>query len=277
MIFRSRAIHVALAAVAATALISLLGASNGAPSAAEFAALALQTERALAATEVANLMGRYTFLQLSDLQNETAQLYALKTEGVSVELPTGGAIVSGDHVKAFYAQSAAMPKPDGQFRLHPIQDPIIVVAGDGKTAKGVFLSLGAGANSIDDDGVWSWVKYGVDFIKEEGVWKIWHLHGYPLLSTSYYKSWTASAKERAAGGGKPGGPAGGGGPGGAPPAGAGAGPAGAARGGPPGGGGMMQPDRPAREVQWEYNGKGLPPLQPALPEPYQSFDPAKAY
>ena len=40
---------------------------------------------------------------------------------------------------------------------------------------------------------------------------------------------------------------------------------------------MMQPDRPARETPWEYNGKGLPPLQPALPEPYQTFDPAKAY
>ncbi|MFT3905274.1 MAG: nuclear transport factor 2 family protein [Steroidobacteraceae bacterium] len=263
------------------ACVPLLGASEAGNAGDEIAQLRLQLERERAVNEVSNLMSTYTYLQFSDLQNETANLYALKTPGVSVELPSGGAMVGGDHVKAFYAQSQKSTKPDGQFRLHPMQTPVIVVAGDGKTAKGVFLSLGAGANSIDDEGVWAWVRYGVDFIKEDGVWKIWHLHGFPILSTSYSKSWTVSAKERAAGGGR-GGPPGGGG--GAPAGGsAGAPPGGGApggAGGPPpggGGGGMMQPDRQDKEKMWEYNGKGLPPLQPALPQPYETFDPATAY
>ena len=33
------------------------------------------------------------------------------------------------------------------------------------------------------------MKYGVDFIKEKGVWKIWHLHLHGIFMASYYKSW----------------------------------------------------------------------------------------
>lgn len=251
----------------------LEAAGSKQPSATEYATLLKELERQRAATEVQNLMGRYTFYQLADKQVETGDLYALKTPGVSVELPSGGAYVGGDHVKAFYARSAASKKPEGMFHLHPIQTPVVEVAGDGKTAKGVFLSLGAGANSGDDQGAWTWVKYGVDFIKEDGVWKIWHLHGYPIFSTSFYKSWTDSAKEKAAGGGRQGGPppqgsAQAGGPqgaGGPPPQGA---------GGPPA---QVPFDRPSKEEMWSYNGKGVPPMQPTLPVPYETFDPATAY
>ncbi len=237
------------------------------PTAAEYSQLLKEMERQQAVTAVQNLMGRYTYYQFADKQIETGELYALKTPGVKVELPSGNPAIGGEAVKAFYAASAKSNKAEGMFHLHPMQTPVVEVAGDGKTAKGVFLSLGAGAHSGDDAGVWAWVRYGVDFIKEDGQWKIWHLHAYPIFSTSFYKSWTDSAREKAAGGGKPAMPQGAGGP-----------PAGGAQGGPQGGGPQGAPQGAGNRVEpWSYNGKGLPPLEPVPPTPYQTFDPATAY
>ncbi len=60
-------------------------------------------------------------------------------------------------------------------------NPIIEVAGDGKTAKGMWNSNGPGLNTSVRDGklvvsgMWFWRSYYVDFVKEEGKWKIWHI------------------------------------------------------------------------------------------------------
>jgi SnoaL-like domain len=60
-------------------------------------------------------------------------------------------------------------------------NPIIEVAGDGKTAKGMWNSNGPGLNTSVKDGklvvsgMWFWRTYYVDFVKEEGKWKIWHI------------------------------------------------------------------------------------------------------
>lgn len=60
-------------------------------------------------------------------------------------------------------------------------NPIIEVAGDGKTAKGQWNSNGPGLNTSVRDGklvvsgMWFWRTYYVDFVKEDGEWKIWHI------------------------------------------------------------------------------------------------------
>ncbi len=73
----------------------------------------------------------------------------------------------------------------GQLLLHVTTTAIIEVAEDGLTAKGFWYSpgmiaeSGSSANTI-------WEAYGVDFIKEDGEWKIWHLHMYTDFMGSYY-------------------------------------------------------------------------------------------
>ena len=60
-------------------------------------------------------------------------------------------------------------------------NPIIEVAGDGKTAKGMWNSNGPGLNTSVKDGklvvsgMWFWRTYYVDFVTEDGKWKIWHI------------------------------------------------------------------------------------------------------
>ena len=37
---------------------------------------------------------------------------------------------------------------------------------------------------------WAWLKYGADFVKEDGKWKFWHLMVFGLFFTPYDKPWT---------------------------------------------------------------------------------------
>lgn len=66
----------------------------------------------------------------------------------------------------------------GTAMVHTITTPVIELAEDEATAKGMFYSLGACTEIDPDQGpkaFWVWEKYAADFVKEEDGWKIWHL------------------------------------------------------------------------------------------------------
>jgi hypothetical protein len=74
--------------------------------------------------------------------------------------------------------------PVGTFGIHMNTTPVIIVAGDGKSAKGIWYSPGpimsyTGQKDKDGNdlagGMCFFEKYGADFVKEDGVWKIWHI------------------------------------------------------------------------------------------------------
>lgn len=65
----------------------------------------------------------------------------------------------------------------GALLMHSLTTPLIEVAADGKTAQGMWYSLGQVTNAGPDGkatGQWMHERYAVDFIKEEAGWKIWH-------------------------------------------------------------------------------------------------------
>ena len=80
----------------------------------------------------------------------------------------------------------------GSLIMHTLTTPIIEVAGDGKTAKGMWYSPGQ-VTEIGSDGkplaMWMWEKYGVDFVKEDGKWKLWHIHMYTDFAVPPGNSW----------------------------------------------------------------------------------------
>lgn len=75
----------------------------------------------------------------------------------------------------------------GQLLLHVTTTSIIEVAKDGKTAKafwyspGMIMETGQSAGAI-------WEIYGADFVKENGVWKLWHLHMFTDFGGSFFVS-----------------------------------------------------------------------------------------
>ena len=73
----------------------------------------------------------------------------------------------------------------GQLLLHVTTTAIIEVAEDGQTARGFWYSpgmikeTGSGASAMYE-------AYGADFVKEEGGWKLWHLHMYTDFGGSFF-------------------------------------------------------------------------------------------
>ena len=66
----------------------------------------------------------------------------------------------------------------GYTSVSPYIAPAIQVAGDGKTAKGMWYSIGMVTEGKPDGSVdanWLCTKIAMDFIREAAGWKIWHV------------------------------------------------------------------------------------------------------
>jgi len=95
------------------------------------------------------------------------------------------------------------------------------VAEDRRTAKGIWIAAGVesgltseqqaanapdylfekgeqAGNSVHGRRVWAhWVqmKYGVDFIRQDGAWRIWHFRCFEISRARFDKNWIALAAE----------------------------------------------------------------------------------
>lgn len=144
----------------------------------------------------------------------------------------------------------------GWMKMHTLCTPYIVVAGDGKTAKGTWESPGFATMPIDGklQAVWMWERFAADFIKEDGKWKIWHFNAMSQFNTPYEKSWVTNALEPKAMGGS-------------------------LMGGPPGGGSEPPALSPVRNEP--FNPRKLcgtlSPNFPPQPEPYETFSETFSY
>jgi hypothetical protein len=147
--------------------------------------------------EIENLMAKYAYLHTAGRHEETAELFAKKTPGVRVNL--GGVYEGTEGVRRAMVethQAMNVGKPGFLF-VHTQTTSVIEVAGDGKTAKGVWMSPGLETRKNPETGkfvaYWLWGNYAVDFVKEDGKWRFWHFHVYPYMAAPYDKSWTDAA------------------------------------------------------------------------------------
>lgn len=102
-----------------------------------------------------------------------------------------------ESIKEYYGQTYTRESTMGTYMWHAATSSIIEVAGDRKTAKGVWYSPGV-VGAFEDgpvDFMWMFEKFGVDFIMEDGRWKIWHMHIYTDAA------WPVGDKIRSSGGG----------------------------------------------------------------------------
>lgn len=65
----------------------------------------------------------------------------------------------------------------GMLDYKPVDTPVVEIAGDGETAKGIWCIRGSHAQMTTSGpvGMWEWGWFAVDFIREGGEWKIWHM------------------------------------------------------------------------------------------------------
>lgn len=80
----------------------------------------------------------------------------------------------------------------GTSMMHTVTTNLIVVADDGKTAKGLFYSPGQVSQTPlgNPDANWMWERYAMDFIKIDGKWRIWHFNVFTDFSVVPGGDWT---------------------------------------------------------------------------------------
>jgi hypothetical protein len=265
-------------------------------------------EAALAAIRVQNVMSEHEYLHAAGMNlEEVDALWVSPTgeyaktacffspgwvmQGVATVRKAYGEGHASDKEKAFeelkkvYPELANMDAKTagigGEFAMHTSTTPVIEVAGDGKTAKGIWYSPGLGltphvnGDSVQVGSIFFWEKYAGDFVKENGQWKIWHLGMYYDFTPSFPESMTAKLNKGTASaqaGGQ-------GGPGGAPPQGGGAQqqdnrekgekmtPEEIAKGG------MLQ--NPYKYPNWSPDRKNV--ITPKFPAPYYTFSETFSY
>lgn len=86
----------------------------------------------------------------------------------------------------------------GVLHARPLDTPVIEIAGDGQTAKGMWSIHGMNADLTPAGQVsyWEWAKVAVDFVKEDGVWKVWHMLYLRDLYVPCGESWADAAEKK---------------------------------------------------------------------------------
>ena len=168
-----------------------------------------EIERLQAVNEIQNLMSRFEYLSTSGQNLKIWEMFAQKTPGVAAHFESWGHWEGTKGIQRIYGPGG-LYDPDrenadqhGKLIVHTLTTPVIEVSGDCNTAKGVWTAPGfitLRERELGHDGKknpkagqfigrWSWYKYGIDFVKEDGKWKFWHFRVSPLIACGIEKSW----------------------------------------------------------------------------------------
>lgn len=130
--------------------------------------------------EIEQLMGRRVILDANEARAREFEELWVKSPEHEESMCYGGTLgfyVGKKAVYGYYVEEHKKRLTDngeGSFSVAPLRTPAIQVAGDRQSAKGIWYSMGLAACD-GGDVVWVCKKVAVDFLKEDGRWKIWHL------------------------------------------------------------------------------------------------------
>ena len=149
-------------------------------------------------TAIANIMGAFTFLNCYKQHKRQFENWSHNEPTITLN---GGKYVGYEAVKAFfvdYHEAQTRWANETMRKLFPEElggksdeeiwavgsntvlnftTPLIEVAFDGQTAKGMWYVYGSTTEvySTGPKAAWNFGRCAVDFVKEDGVWKIWHM------------------------------------------------------------------------------------------------------
>ena len=152
--------------------------------------------------EIKDLISRHAYYQSSDLRElelDTLWVQSRENQRTATLGSNWGFYVGMPEIKRYYVQNHRKHRQDqlkpyiaagvltecgdenlgfGCWDMHTISSPLLQLAGDGKTARGLWydcgqLTVGSPDGTADENFIFGLVA--VDFIKENGKWKIWHM------------------------------------------------------------------------------------------------------
>ena len=143
--------------------------------------------------EVKTLMHKRVFLQTADARAQELDTMWVSDPELQKTASYGsnwGYYVGMDAVRGYYVTkheaelaeqqeaNGAAEVNQGNMYAHPVTTGLVELAEDGKTAKGLWYTIGNEAKARADGTAhvqWMLGKLAVDFVKESDGWKIWHL------------------------------------------------------------------------------------------------------
>jgi len=177
------------------------------------AAAELAAGRAQDRADVENVFSRYMWYHnaYQDRRIIDELWVAPGTPGIRARYNNTGSYTTWESVTAYHR---GRPTPVGKLLLHYTTTPVIEVSADGSTAKGVWIAAGL-ESGLTDPGVaehipewifsggevdgkrvwahWVWMKYGLDFLKQDGQWRILTFRCYEVARAPYDKDWITFA------------------------------------------------------------------------------------
>ena len=170
--------------------------------------------------DVKSLMNRRVFLQTADLREEELRTMWVQEPEHQKTASYGsnwGYYVGMDEIRKYYVDSHAAALEEqkktngaaevnmGNMYAHPLTTGLVELAEDGKTAKGLWYSIGNEAMAQADGTAhvqWMLGKVAADFVREEDGWKIWHIvistdvdcqAGHDYGEYPVYEDWSADS------------------------------------------------------------------------------------
>lgn len=157
---------------------------------------------------IENLFSRYMYLHNAFRDTDIIPLWAKKgTPDIRAQYSNLGVYTDWDKIISYHQ---GRPAPRGKLVMHFVTTPMIEIAGDGQTAKGLWIVNGVESGLVEPEHaknmpawmfekemvggkkVWMhnvYLKYGIDFIKQDGEWKIWHFHCFEVARAPYGMGW----------------------------------------------------------------------------------------
>lgn len=178
------------------------------------AELRLSSDRLAARGAVENLFSTYMLLHNAFQDEQIIDLWVKPgTPGIMARYTNAGKYTTYDSVMEYHR---GRPTPVGKLIMHYTTTPVIEVAGDGETAKGVWIVTGIESGLSGPEAAakmppflfsprdlhgkkvwahWVWVKYAVDFLKQDGEWKIWKFRCVEVARAPYEENWISFAEK----------------------------------------------------------------------------------
>jgi hypothetical protein len=163
-------------------------------------------ERQQSRDDIMNLMGRYQYYHTGGQMDRIGrELFAWWLPDAKCEYGPLGVFGPEKSLQFFDAMTESFTAGTGAclpglLEIHEITTPVLEVAQDNQTAKGLWLSTGAILMLHDDEAeagrsfTWDTGKYAVDFINTDKGWRIWHLHVCDMWQTDFDRDPVATAQ-----------------------------------------------------------------------------------
>jgi len=138
--------------------------------------------------EIQSLQSKYIhYLFKQRFDRIVDECFAKNLPDVSVEFSDSGVYRGLESVRALYKSFEVTKTIPGFFILHMAANPVIEIAQDGSAARSHWISPGAAGS--DRSAAWIWGTFYVDYVKEDGRWRIAHSNLVPIFRNRYETSW----------------------------------------------------------------------------------------